>query len=217
MNEIVIQTGTLQNTTAPRDYILLDGSSSMAERWWESLDAIDAYIASARSSGVKSHVTLTIFDSCDLELLARDEPMETWTPLCDASVGSHGGSTPLYDAINVLGRKIQADNPSRAAITIVTDGEENGSRFTTLDQAKAILNWLRSRGYQVTFVGCDFDNSELAKALGSSASAAIGVRKERLTDATKALGEKRARYQHSGEPMHYSENERQKFGGYLGP
>jgi hypothetical protein len=64
--------------------------------------------------------------------------------------------TPLFDAINMMGRELQALNPPRCSIVIITDGDENGSRHTTADQARAILDWCRAQGWQVTFLGADF-------------------------------------------------------------
>jgi hypothetical protein len=36
------------------DYILLDGSSSMQDKWWETLDAIQAYVDALKSNNVNS-------------------------------------------------------------------------------------------------------------------------------------------------------------------
>lgn len=200
---------------AQQDYILLDGSGSMLGKWFEMCDAIDAYVAGLQHAGVQSHLILHTFDSCDMEIIHRDQQIAQWTPLKDQAIGSHWGGTPLYDAINLLCRKLRDINPLRCSIVIVTDGKEQDSTHTTRDQAKALLDWCRAKGWQVTFIGCDFDNSKVAKLLGGHRSEAIGVDKRLLTDATKALAEKRARYGFYGENMHFSDDERMKFGGLL--
>jgi hypothetical protein len=106
-------------------------------------------------------------------------------------------------------------DPPRASIVIVTDGDENSSRYTDLTQAKALLDWMRAKGWQITFIGAGFNNSRQARALGANEHTAIGVEKMRLTDATGALAKKRARYGLYGESMHYTDEEKQQFGGYL--
>lgn len=218
-DQIRIFSSPPSTTTPHRDEILLDGSGSMrGPRWWDSLAAIDSYVATLHLQGVQTHIRLTTFDSTDLELVARDTPIGDWVPLAQSPIGAHWGGTPLYDAINVLGRKLRAANPPRAAITIVTDGEtaERDNTFTSLDQAKQIIDWMRAMGWQVTFIGCDWDNSAQAKLLGANPASAIGTSAKRLVDAARILAEKRARYGRTGEDMHFTDAERTKFGGYLG-
>lgn len=198
------------------DYILLDGSGSMKYTWWESLDAIQAYIDGIKAQNIKSQVIFQVFAGTHPDYIARDVPLDQWKPLRQDPVGSNWGSTPLYDAINLMGRRLRDLDPPRASIVIVTDGEEAGSHFTNLTQAKAILNWMRAKGWQITFIGANFDNSQSAALLGGDKNSAIGVNIERLADATAALAKKRGRYSLYGTPMHWSDDEQQNFGGYLG-
>jgi hypothetical protein len=197
------------------DYILLDGSGSMTNKWYDMLAAIDAYVAGLKVAGVRSHITLHVFDSNDHEYVARSQSIDDWTPLSASPIGLHGGTTPLYDAIAIMGRHLRDWSPPRAAATIVTDGGENASRATDQPLAKAILDWMRARGWQVTFVGAEFNNARQAELLGGQPQSAIGVSTARLTDATSALAAKRARYALYGEPMHWTDGERQQFGGFL--
>jgi hypothetical protein len=183
------------------DYILLDGSSSMQDKWWDSLDAIEAYVQGLKREAVHSHLLLSIAD---------------WKPLREAPIGSDWGMTPLYDAINNMGRELRDLDPPRCSIVIVTDGEENGSKYTTLVQAKAILDWCRAKGWQVTFIGADFANARQARLLGAVEGSSIGVAKANLKLATDALAKKRAAYGLHGTDMHYTDGEQQQFGGYLG-
>lgn len=197
------------------DFILVDGFGSMSSKWWDGLTAIQAYVDTLKSNNVNSHLLLSIFDSTDLEYVARDCDLSTWESLVDNPPGLNGGSTPLYDAINLMGRTLRDRDPKRCSILIVTDGFENGSKFTEQPQAKAILDWCRAKGWQVTFIGAGFDNSQQAKLLGSDAAAAIGVSAKLLPDAARNLGKKRAEYGLFGTAMHFTEGERQQFGGFL--
>jgi len=204
-------------TRPQHDHILLDGSASMQYKWWPMLSAIDTYIASLREQQVNSSLTLSVFSGHDLDMLQRDCHISAWTPLREAPIGSTWAGTPLYDAINVSGRRLRDLSPTRASILICTDGDENCSQFTTLDQANAILTWMRALGWQVTFIGCDFNNQHQAKLLGGQTSSAIGIQKHLLTDAAQSLARKRAAYGFTGAPMHWSEAEQQQFGGHLAP
>src|SRR3974390_1301469 len=188
---IINRSGTLQ---APQlDYILLDGSGSMQGKWWDTMAALKAFVDVLKSQNINSHGILQTFDSHDLNLVQRDGTLYTWGDLSD--VGAHWGGTPLYDAIVHMGLELQKLAPAngKCSIVIVTDGDENGSQ-TTLTQAKAVLDWCRAQGWQITFLGADFNNNNQAKALGANASHSLGVRKDLLFEAGKWLGEKRARH-----------------------
>ena len=145
----------------------------------------------------------------------RDVHVDQCPSFTQDPLGSHFGGTPLYDAINAMGRYFREKNPDRAAATIVTDGEDNGSQFTTLDQARKILDWMRARGWQITFIGANINSDRIAGLLGGNPETAIGVQTRLLSDAAKNLAEKRARYGLHGTPMHFSQDEKSQFGGHL--
>lgn len=213
---LAIRTNTVSKlSTEQLDFILLDGSSSMRSKWWNMLGAIDAYIAGLKAGSVKSHVLLHVFDSHDLKLEGRNSHIDQWQTFGEEPLGSYFGSTPLYDAIVVMGATIRDLNPAKCAITIVTDGEEIGSTFADIHQARAVLDWLRAQGFSVTFIGCDFNNDRQARALGANASNSIGVRKELLTDAAKRYAEKRTQNVRTGADISFTTDEKTKFGGYL--
>lgn len=212
----------LANTTSlpqtPRqqhDYILLDASGSMSDKWWTSLEAIDNYISGLKAANVSSKITLATFTiSGGFRYDRRESTVETWTPLSDNSPDFWSGTTPLYDAINQMTRELKDLDPPKCSILIITDGEENGSQ-TTMADAKRLLDWCRAKGWQVTFFGCEFENSQQAKMLGVGPQNAIGTSAKRLTDAAATLAKKRAHHAHFGTPMNFSEDEQQTFAGYL--
>lgn len=196
------------------DFILLDGSTSMQPIWSDSLRAIESYVDTMKAQNVNTEITLATFSTRDIQCVQRKSPIATWESLVTKPIGSHWGGTPLYDAIVMMGVTMRDLDPSKASILIVTDGA-NTSSVNTIEQARGILDWMRAKGWQVTFIGAEFNNSTQAKMLGAHESECIGVSQARLIDATKALGEKRARYGLYGEAMGYTEDEKQQFGGYL--
>ena len=211
MNELANRTGTLQ---APQlDYILIDGSSSMMDKWWDSIGALDGFLDVLRSQNINSQLILHTFDSQDMDCLQRDCLLKDVGPLAD--IGAHWGMTPLYDAINLMTRRLAALDPPKCSIVIVTDGDDTSSRSTDVVQARALLDWCRAKGWQVTFIGADFNNSRQAKLLGADESNSLGVQKVKLLEAGKALGVKRVRHAQTGDDINFSEDERKNFGGYL--
>jgi hypothetical protein len=215
-SQVLVRGGQLVGTNTQVDFVLLDSSSSMLGKWWQTLDAIDTYIQGMRAAHVSSHFLLAAFSSHDLQYMWRDSLLADASLMRDNPPGAHGGKTPLYDAINLMARRLRELDPKQASVLVVTDGEENDSRFTTLAQARSLLDWMRLRGWQVTFIGCDFDNTALGRSLGASAGAMLGTSARRLGEVTRLLAEKRARYGRTGDGIEFSEEERQRFGGYLG-
>lgn len=211
MNQLANRTGTLQ---APQlDYILLDGSSSMMGKWWDSIGALDNFLNVLRSQNIHSQLILQTFDSSDMECIQRDCTLDKCGPLAD--IGAHWGMTPLYDAVNLMVRRLAKLDPPKCSIVIVTDGDDTSSKTTTITQARALLDWCRAKGWQVTFIGADFNNTTQARQLGADKTNSIGVTQARLADAGKALGEKRVRHARSGDEINFSEDEQKEFGGYL--
>lgn len=211
MNQLINRAGTLQSSQL--DYILVDGSSSMMDKWWDSIGALDNFLGVLRSQNIGSQVILHTFDSKDMECVQRDCLLADVGPLTD--VGAHWGMTPLYDAINLMVRKLAKLDPPKCSIVIVTDGDDTDSKTTNVTQARALLDWCRAKGWQVTFIGADFNNMAQAKLLGADDSNTIGVQKAKLLDAGKALGEKRAAHARTGDDINFSADERKQFGGYL--
>lgn len=199
---------------AQRDYILLDGSYSMQKNWWPMLNAIQTYIDGLRANGTESFLTCSVFSGYDLALDHYHGPVADWQHVAEHPIRSTWGGTPLYDAINHAVRRLRDEQPGAVALTIVTDGEDTDSR-TEEAQARQILEWCRALGWQVSFIGCDWNNSKLAAALGVPVTAAIGVSTANLSQAAEELAKKRSRFANSGAPMHWSESEQQQFGGYL--
>lgn len=212
-NDLTNRGGTLLATQL--DYILIDGSGSMQGKWWPTMAALDGFMDVLRSQNIASHGIVSVFSGRDLQDIQRDAILADWPQFHVSPLTSTWSDTPLYDAINMMGRHLRDLDPPRCSIVIVTDGDENGSRHTNATQAKAILDWCRAKGWQVTFLGADFNNSKQAKLLGASDRNSVGVRAQKLLEAGKALGEKRARNVLFGEDINFTDDEKTTFGGYL--
>lgn len=197
------------------DYLLVDGSSSMRDKWRQTLGALENFKSVLLAGGAHCHAILTVFDSYNIQSVQKDGVLADWSSILEDPPLASWGSTPLFDAINVMGRHLRDLAPSRASIVIATDGEELGSKYTSAAQAKAILDWCRAQDWQVTFLGADFDNWSQAKLLGADASNSFGVRKELLEAAGTLIGKKRMEHYHSGKGIGFSTEEKLEFGGYL--
>src|SRR6266566_548381 len=125
----------------------------MQSKWHDTLSAIDRYTADLRRANLQAHLLVATFATEDPLRIERDEALAVSQPLSSPPLSAYFSGTPLYDAIKAAGQKLHDLDPPRATILIVTDGAENGSHYTTLDQARAILDWMRAKSWQVVFMG----------------------------------------------------------------
>jgi hypothetical protein len=213
MNQLITRTTKL---VAPSlDYVLVDASGSMSGKWYQLISALDGFVDVLKTSNVHSHGIVSRFDySNTVGTVVLDETLATF-PRIGQVIGQTKGLTALYDAINFMARELAAYDPAKASIVIVTDGDDTDSKHTDVTQARAMLDWCRAQGWQVTFFGCDFDNSKQAALLGADERNAVGVQVTKLLEAAKSLGDKRVRYERGADDIGFDEDERQKFGGFL--
>lgn len=202
------------------DYLLIDGSGSMQDKWGQTIIAAQSYLDVLAGAHLNAQCITTTFDTTDIECIHRNETLGRMQSLLNPHIGAHFSGTPLYDAINVMGRTLKLLKPAKAHIIIATDGDDTeygsfGDGVTSPEQARAVLDYLKALGYQVTFLGVDFNSESQGKLLGSNPRNVIAVETSKLRDAAEALGHKRIRYSRTGEDIHFTGEEKSKFGGYL--
>lgn len=214
--------GKEQSLHAPfLEYFLVDGSGSMMGNWAGTMAALTHYADHLKSKNIRSWGIVQVFDGDNLSDIQLDCELEFWPNLSAHNLHIPGGMTPLYDAVNLMVRDLAERQPQNCAITIVTDGDETGhgirggSQHTTAIQARALLDWCRAQGWQVTFLGANFDNSEVANLLGANPTNLIGVRRELLGEAGETLAKKRITNITTGVDIDFTKDEQTKFGGYL--
>ena len=157
-------------TAQTHSYILLDRTGSMSPIWDEALSSVNAYAANIASGAgdVVPGITLAVFDSHDglqFDVLRRGVQPKDWQPVTNKEA-SPRGMTPLFDAIARLIALAEADNPDKAVIVVMTDGEENASREVTKAGVKAALERAEKRGWEIVFLGAEFANFADADAVG---------------------------------------------------
>lgn len=153
-------------------YILLDRSGSMQSLWVEALSSVNAFAKELanKTDGpvVDSHVTLAVFDSQEalqFDVLRKKQPALHWEKVTDKDA-SPRGMTPLLDAMVRIISLAESDNPDKAVIVVMTDGQENASREVTRDGVKAALDRVKAKGWETVFLGANFDNIADASSVG---------------------------------------------------
>jgi uncharacterized protein with von Willebrand factor type A (vWA) domain len=204
--------GKATSLNPERDYLLLDRSGSMHPKWDEALGAINTY-ARTLGSRVNTRIMMAAFDDV-YEIIRKELHPLQWRTITSEEVVPRG-STALNDAIGQLVAQAKQDNPEKAAIVIMTDSGENASKEVTDEQAKALLDECRARGWQVIFLGMGYDNSGLAQQYGADLNQTIAARTESLVVTMQKAAEKRAAYSKTGQRIGFSDAEKQIAGGRL--
>jgi len=186
-------------------YILLDRSGSMQSLWVEALSSVNAYakeLANKKDGDVvDSHITLATFDSQEglaFDVLRRKQPALHWENVTDRDATPRG-MTPLLDAIGRILALAETDAPDKAVIVVMTDGQENASRELTRDGVKAGLERAKSRGWDVVFLGANFDNIGDANSVGVDGAQQMSMAPTAMAGSMERLAKKSRAYFARGE------------------
>lgn len=181
-------------------YILLDRSGSMQSLWTEALSSVNAYVKELTNktdaSSVDAKVTMAVFDEqagLQFDVLRRAQPALHWDKVTDADA-SPRGMTPLLDSIVRIVALADADKPDRAVIVVMTDGMENASKEVTRDGVKAALDRVKAKGWEVVFLGANFDNIGDATSVGVAAGSQMAMAAGTMDVSMKRLAEKSRAY-----------------------
>ncbi|PDT15882.1 hypothetical protein CO670_15405 [Rhizobium sp. J15] len=196
-------------------YILLDRSGSMAARWVETIGSLNAYVDGLKTEKAtkKTEVTVAAFDDRDpFKVLRKGAKASDWMDINNDEVQPRG-MTPLYDAIGKLIESIRTDAPKKATIVIITDGAENCSREIKKDAAKAMLDEMRAKSFDVVFIGADFDAFGQGADLGSMAGSTLNMTTGNYTAAMRGLANRTSSYASTGVVGSFSDDDRKKASG----
>jgi hypothetical protein len=181
-------------------YILLDRSGSMQSLWVEALSSVNAFAKELANKtdgpSVDSHVTLAVFDSQEslqFDTLRRKQPALHWEAVTDKDA-SPRGMTPLLDAMVRIISLAEGDNPDKAVIVVMTDGQENASREVTREGVKAALDRVKAKGWEVVFLGANFDNIADASSVGVGGGKQMAMSVGTMNESMSRLARKSRAY-----------------------
>ncbi len=184
-------------------YILLDRSGSMQSLWVEALSSVNAFAKELANKtdgpSVDSHVTLAVFDSQEslqFDILRRKQPVLHWEIVTDKDA-SPRGMTPLLDAMVRIISLAEGDNPDKAVIVVMTDGQENASREVTREGVKAALDRVKAKGWEVVFLGANFDNIADASSVGVGGGKQMAMSAGTMNESMSRLARKSRAYAQS--------------------
>lgn len=139
--------------------LIIDKSGSMGPLAGATVEGVNAFFAEQRALEGKALLSLTLFDtSFDVRFVGADL-------LEIPDLGSNGnryqpsGGTALYDAVatTIKGTDEWLLNhrefTGKVVCVINTDGEENSSRTTSLDDVNSLISAKMAQGWEFVFMG----------------------------------------------------------------
>lgn len=152
---------------------ILDRSGSMSGLEKDTIGGYNAMLEHQKSLPGEAHITTVLF-STGSELLHDRTDIRGVRPITEAEY-CVGGSTALLDAIGRTIHKIgeaqkHTDDAYRAEkvlFVIITDGEENASRYYTLEHVRQMIERQKARyNWEFVFLGANIDAEETANRFG---------------------------------------------------
>ena len=172
----------------------------MASQWDEALGAINTYVKDLADKKVDTGVTLATFDGVNglrFEIIRDRISPETWRPVSNKDAEPRG-MTPLNDATAKIVDLAEHGKYDKLALIIMTDGAENDSRELPGHQGamavKKMLDSCRAKGWQVIFLGANFDNAAQAASYGTMAGQTVNSSTKNLRATMGKMSDKRADY-----------------------
>jgi hypothetical protein len=195
-------------------FILLDRTGSMTTLWKEAVTSVNTFVSELKKEKKRHKVTLAVFDyheGSTFDILRDAVPISKWEPLRTDEVAPRG-MTPLLDAVAKIVAKAEEAKPKQAVIVVMTDGHENASREVTKEQAKAAIERVKEKNWQVVFLGANFDAFDNAYLVGLDAGQTISFAAGHAKDAIISTVQQAVYYANTGQSMCYSAQDRKKAG-----
>ena len=159
---------------------ILDKSGSMSGLENDTIGGFNSMLEQQKKVGGQCIITTVLFDN-RYELLHDRMDLRAIRPITRREY-SVGGSTALLDAMGRTIQKIATAQINTAEdyraekvmFVIITDGEENASRYYSSAQVKDMIRRQKERyGWEFIFLGANIDAVETAGRFGINADRAV--------------------------------------------
>lgn len=158
-------------------YIILDRSGSMMGKEADVIGGVNTFIVDQKKLKDPASIAFVRFDT-DIERFRPMQALEKVEPLTDAEYTPRG-CTSLLDAvggtINAAEKDWVIEQPDRAIMVIVTDGQENSSREFRKEKIKELITAREKSGlWAFIYLGANVDAFAEASSLGINLSNTAG-------------------------------------------
>lgn len=147
---------------------IVDVSGSMDRVRDDAIGGYNSFLEGQQDQGGNANLTLVLFDDRYM-VPVKSTPVQEVQPLTRETYRPLGW-TAMNDAIGRALTELEAKNPEKAIITILTDGAENASKEFTAAQVKEKIKAAEDRGWEVIFLAANIDAFAAGGSLGISGS-----------------------------------------------
>lgn len=149
--------------------LILDRSGSMNGREADVIGGVNQFLADQKALAEPASVAFVRFDT-EVERFRSMTALENVEPLTDTEFRPRG-STALLDAVGqtivALDEDWKTEQPDRAILVIVTDGEENASQEFNREKVKSLIEAREASGlWSVIYLGANVDAFAEGASLG---------------------------------------------------
>ena len=132
------------------------------------------------------------------DIIRSKKSLKSFKKLTPTEVTPRGG-TPLYDATGKMLNLADANNNEKTVIIIMTDGAENESRIYNIESIKDRIATCTHRGWEVVFLGAEFNAHKHATDYGLSGSKVMNSSLGSMNNDMTSYATASASYMKSGE------------------
>lgn len=152
---------------------VLDRSGSMQTIAQEAIGGFNRFLAEQQEIEGDANLTLVLFDD-RVEVPVKSVPIRDVQPL-NSQTFVPRGMTATFDAVGKALAELEALNPEKAIVFIITDGGENSSREFTQEAVKAKVTAAEARGWEVIFLAQNLDAAQAGAKLGVRSASTFGL------------------------------------------
>jgi len=158
--------------------LILDRSGSMSGRETDVIGGVNTFIIEQQKLPDSASIAFVRFDTGAIERFKPMQALNECKLLTPDDFQPRGG-TPLLDAIgttiNQLDEDWKREQPERAIVVIVTDGEENASNEYTKAKIQAMIKTRQDSGkWAFIYLGANVDAFAEAGSMGISMANTAG-------------------------------------------
>lgn len=175
------------NKTPVEIVAILDRSGSMASLCQEAIGGFNSFLSEQQALEGEANMTVVLFD---YEIITHPaKPVKDVEPL-DTTTFVPRGTTALNDAIGSSLATLEAKQPDKAIILIITDGAENASREYSAAQVKEKVETAKAKGWEVVFLAANIDAFATGANYGIAANSTVSFTADSfgVHDAFAAMG-----------------------------
>ena len=165
----------------------------MHSRWVEVLGSVNAYVTTLIGDKALAKATVAVFDDHSYDVLRDAVTPAKWTDITNGEVQPRG-MTPLYDSVVKICATIEKVKSSKNVLVILTDGHENASKEAKNVNAKDAVKRLEDRGFEIIFIGADFDAMKDAQSIGRGFDKTLNMTSGNYSVAMQGLAKSTAIY-----------------------